>query len=390
MDERVVQFRVGVMVLATLIITVILVVMFGQGSSRALRALVPSTRPYTIFLRFPEAPGVNENTPIRKSGIVIGRVVRVDFADPELQRDVLVEAEIDRDRKVFTDEICVLNRTLVGEPRLEIVSRQRGNGAPRTAEGKQPPQPVAPQSEVPGAVIADPMQTVDEIKGDLRQTAASVRDASDEIRKFVKSINEAMGGDEAVPQRRAQFKDLIQDTRDTLRSIRSMADNANALLGGGPDGDSKVRETLRRIPELVDNLNKTMAGLDAAIGSMKETSDSARKNFDNLQRFTGPLGERGSEIAQGLGNVTRNFDALVTDMRTLTNRLNNQEGTLGKLIQDPSLYEQLNRASKNIEELTVRLRPIVEDVRVFTDKISRHPEELGIRGAIQQKAGVKW
>ncbi len=31
MDERVVQFRVGVMVFATIIITAILVVMFGRG-----------------------------------------------------------------------------------------------------------------------------------------------------------------------------------------------------------------------------------------------------------------------------------------------------------------------------------------------------------------------
>jgi hypothetical protein len=32
---------------------------------------------------------------------------------------------------------------------------------------------------------------------------------------------------------------------------------------------------------------------------------------------------------------------------------------------------------------------IVDDVRVFTDKIARHPEQLGVRGAIDRRPGLK-
>lgn len=382
MDERVIQFRVGVMVLATLIITAILVVMFGPGSSRALRGLIPGRRPYSIFIRFPEAPGVNPDTPIRKSGIVIGRVRSVRFADEQFQREVLVTADIEYDRRLFSDEECQLVRTVVGDSRLEIVAARRGAA---------PAQPIPPGGEIAGTVISDPVQVVGKLEGDLRETIRSVGDASDELRKFVKSINEMVGAGGDRTDRRVRIEELLQETRDALKAIRTAADNANAVFGGGPDGDTQLRDTLRRLPAMVDNLNTTLASLGGAIRSMDETVVAARKNLDNLQRFTGPLGDRGEEIADGLATATRNFNALLTDVRTLTARLNAQEGSLGKLLHDPSLYDNLNRAAENLQELSVRLRPIVEDVRVFTDRIARHPDELiTLRGLLQQKPGTKW
>jgi hypothetical protein len=42
-----------------------------------------------------------------------------------------------------------------------------------------------------------------------------------------------------------------------------------------------------------------------------------------------------------------------------------------------------------VNRLTKELRPIVDDVRVFTDKIARHPEQLGVRGALDRRPGLK-
>ena len=67
MDERVVQFRVGVVVLATVIIMGILILLFGEA-----RTLVQGH--YTVNVKLPRAPGIAVDTPVRKSGILIGRV----------------------------------------------------------------------------------------------------------------------------------------------------------------------------------------------------------------------------------------------------------------------------------------------------------------------------
>ena len=59
---------------------------------------------------------------------------------------------------------------------------------------------------------------------------------------------------------------------------------------------------------------------------------------------------------------------------------------------DRQSYQKLNRSAENIEEVTSRLRPIVDDVRIFTDKIARDPGgELGVRGALRrQQGGTKY
>ena len=75
MDERVMQFRVGVFVLFALIVTAIVLVLFGK-----LPNLIPG-RYYTLHVRFDNAGGVSEGTPVRKSGVLIGRVSDVQLTD---------------------------------------------------------------------------------------------------------------------------------------------------------------------------------------------------------------------------------------------------------------------------------------------------------------------
>ena len=70
-------------------------------------------------------------------------------------------------------------------------------------------------------------------------------------------------------------------------------------------------------------------------------------------------------------------------------KLNSGEGTFGQLMRSPDLYQHLNSAANNIEQSTCELKPIIADARVFSDKIARHPELLGVRGAIQKSSGTK-
>src|SRR5208283_2529760 len=113
MNERIMQFRVGVMILATALIALILVLLF-MGSTPLLHGT------YTIYIKFADAPGVTRDTPVRKAGIRIGRVRNVQFADDDT--GVIVTAEIDRDRHLFSNEQCkATSSLLMGDATLEFV-----------------------------------------------------------------------------------------------------------------------------------------------------------------------------------------------------------------------------------------------------------------------------
>jgi phospholipid/cholesterol/gamma-HCH transport system substrate-binding protein len=83
------------------------------------------------------------------------------------------------------------------------------------------------------------------------------------------------------------------------------------------------------------------------------------------------------------------LDETLGQAAQFTRALNESQGTLGKLVRDPKVYDDLSQAAANVNRLTRELRPIVDDVRVFTDKIARHPEQLGVRGALDRRAGLK-
>ena len=122
MDERVMQFRVGVMVCGHAADH-----RHPGGDVRQAAQARPghTTRCRSSSIR---PPGVTDGTPVRKSGILIGPVRKVEFAKDRAGRQdtkVLVTADIDADKKIYEDEICQLQSNLLGDAVLEFVRAPR-------------------------------------------------------------------------------------------------------------------------------------------------------------------------------------------------------------------------------------------------------------------------
>jgi phospholipid/cholesterol/gamma-HCH transport system substrate-binding protein len=60
-----------------------------------------------------------------------------------------------------------------------------------------------------------------------------------------------------------------------------------------------------------------------------------------------------------------------------------------RLAKDPTLYRNLNDSTTSLSVLLRNLEPVVRDLRIFSDKVARHPELLGVQGALRGSAGVK-
>jgi len=57
-------------------------------------------------------------------------------------------------------------------------------------------------------------------------------------------------------------------------------------------------------------------------------------------------------------------------------------------VKDDELYDRLNRTVRNVEQISYRLKPIVNDVRIISDKLARHPGSI-LRDAVRPGAGTK-
>jgi len=119
MDERVMQFRVGVTFLAAFLATGIMLVMFGQLPTL-------TGRNYAIGVRFDDAGGETKDTPVRKSGILIGRVSDVQLTDHDTR--VLVTLAIQSDKTIYQNEDCYISRDLLGNTAILFVPNPRKQG----------------------------------------------------------------------------------------------------------------------------------------------------------------------------------------------------------------------------------------------------------------------
>ncbi len=96
MDERILQIRVGVVVVTAAIIAFLLVFAFAERRSSFFETQK------TIYLKFSHAPGVTAQTPVRKNGIHIGRVTDVQLLD---EGGVVITAKLDDRHKVRRSEV---------------------------------------------------------------------------------------------------------------------------------------------------------------------------------------------------------------------------------------------------------------------------------------------
>jgi len=355
MNDRVMQFRVGVMVLATAIIAGILVVLFGD-----LPSLVQAT--YPLKMSFSDARGISGGTPVRKNGILVGRVNSVVLDE---RGGVSVVADIDSYVPVYKDEVPRISSTILGDSEIQLVP---GRIVP-------PRQRLPPEEVLIGAVARDPMEAFTALEPKLGSALDSLAQASDSVQKLSTNIDRMfMGGDD-------RFERVLRKTEATLDAFNSAMKNIDDVMGD-PASREDIKDTIAALPEVVADLRKTVQGIGTTV-------DTADRNLRNLEGLTRPLGDRGSAMVAQIDRTIGRLDETLQQAAMFTKALNESQGTLGKLVRDPQVYNDLAQAAATVNKLTKELRPIVDDVRVFTDKIARHPEQLGVRGALDRRPGLK-
>jgi phospholipid/cholesterol/gamma-HCH transport system substrate-binding protein len=362
MNDRIMQFRVGVVVLATTIIGAILVTLNGPSTSE----LVPWVGgTYRVTIELPQAPGIGPNTPVRKNGMLIGRVKSID----DLDDHVAVHAAIDSKHKLYPQYQCQVRTSVLGDATIEFVTMPVLPGTPPLADG----------ASVRGTVVGNPLDVLANLQDDLQVAIHSLTRAGDEVAKLAQTINSAVGEDE----KDGRVSSLIGRTELAMDQFSRASQTVEQFFG-----DEETQQALRET-------RITMRDFRQAIAEIRNATASAERNLKNLEGFTEPIGRQGEEVAAALIGSLEGLSQVVEELTVLTGSLNNRDGTLGQLIHNPEIYNNLNRVLINsnhlilrLNDLTMRLRPILDDARVFLDKIAREPGRL-IGGAFNSGPGIK-
>jgi len=189
------------------------------------------------------------------------------------------------------------------------------------------------------------------------------------------------------------LQDVGSTISTTMKNVDSGVADARQLIKNADGGITDTRKAVNNINSRVDTLGPQMdTTMKDASAAMKRFSASAEKldvSLTNIQAFTKELGERGPALVKNLEEASSRMSQVVIDIGAFTKSLSQGEGTIHKLVSDPGLYNALNEAAASTGRGVSRFDRILYDLSIFSDKIARHPELLGVSGAVVPSSGIK-
>jgi phospholipid/cholesterol/gamma-HCH transport system substrate-binding protein len=430
MAERGMRLKLGAFIGVTLAVLAGLVLFFGRAPE-----LFSNKARYDIL--FPEAPGIAPGTPIRKSGVPIGQVDAIDLDEETGQ----VRVKIRVDRKYLprrNEEPTITRGILSGDTAIDFLPKLDERGPVPRGEVWPPGSdipgapPITPRSLLTPAsgVLSHAQQSLDRLVrafeklerlerlspkmeralDEFTGLAQEARGFLPELKKTNQRFQNLLGGDDQRPPGpggpddatvralirdiQATIRKLEPDVTDAVRSARRAFDGANDVLSP---------ENRKQFSELLKNANGVavyIVKISGALTTMLETAERTIKNIDDqvtaagtvvgdIRAVTKPLAVKSESL---VASVTESADQLakaLAEVRLLLHTFGRGDGTIQKLLNDPKVYQNLDDAAGALARVMGRAEKISRDLEVFSDKIARRPELIGVGGAFRPSSGLK-
>ena len=377
MNERVMQFRIGMFVIGAGLVLMMLLVWFGESP-----ALFQEHHFVTVL--YDEAPGVAIGIPVRKSGIRVGEVAKIEFdRRPNKGDGVLVTLALDPTYRINAGVIPRLSRALIGDVAIDLVPGRVPNLA-LLVTSKTPLEAMREDRIIRGEVAPDPTLALE-----------AVTKAFDRADATMSSLDQAAQSVKALSVKAQNLDDFIATWSDTGKKLSSLAQRVDQITA---DNEGELKPTLASFRSAADRFNATF---DAATQKdLKDTAHSLARGsaqFDRLFADVGPVmseiagstkpGEAKTQLGQALARVNRiayDISLLTDSLVDSSGKKLNTNGSLQRLVTRTELYDNLNRAAAGVEELTSATRPVVRSLGDFAERVSRDPSIIS-RGILQPR-----
>lgn len=295
--------------IALMVISGIVLLYFGINYLKGLNVLQGRNVYYAVY---PDVSGINDASPVLFHGMRVGQVIGTDML-PDGTGRIAVAFQINEERLKLTRDA-----------RAEIFSADLFTRAIQLVQGDS---------------------TVLATRGDTLDAGAQL------------SITDNFSQQIDPLKRKAEA--MIANVDSVLTALQGVLNvDAQRELNASFVSLHGTLENVRRTTERLDGLLAAETGtIKGALENLNTVSATLAANSDELHRIFANMDSLAASLADGrLDKLMANVSATSDQLKQAMTRINEGQGTLGKLVKNDSLYANLNSASRELDLLLEDLR----------------------------------
>lgn len=294
------EVRLGLFLAVFFVLVIILMIFVGDVLE------IFKSQGYRIYAVFDSALGLEKNASVKMAGIKIGSVGDISLE----RRRARVTMTIDPDCQIPSGSKATLaSLGILGEKYLEIVPSQENTFY----------QPEAVMDSLPSV--------------SFDQLGSLMMSMGDEIKRAVNSVNQALE------------KDLGPNLKQALANLESLTGELDAV----------VKENRVSLHQTLETSNQTVASINQQVEKVASSLQETISEIDSLVK------ENRSGVRNNLQKLEDTLEGLeetLSSLKTVLEKIDRGEGTAGKLINEPELYDQARETVEGINKITSSVKAV--------------------------------
>ncbi len=349
--------RVGVLVAGALV--VLMIFLFAIGSEQKI-----FSRKNEYRVRLDSVSGLAEGNPVKISGVTVGVVKDINLPFDPKAKDVDIMLMIDRKYagRIRTDSRARLKKLglLAGDSYVDI-----SPGSPRFDE-------LEPDALIPAARQTNVDQLIssgEDLVDNLVQISYSLKNVLARVDRGEGIIGELT----SAPETKQHLTETILTTLNKVNAALEHIESGKGLVGKlvyddayGEQLAGSLQQTAGNLQALIADVQASFKSGNGAIPALLNDPSGKQKVLtliDNLNTTTANLAAISASFKNGQGLVPRlmndkaygdqalaEFTGLVHQLNDTVAKINAGNGTAGKVINDPAIYESINDILIGINE----------------------------------------
>lgn len=264
-----------------------------------------------IYAVYQDVQGLVKSNPVLINGVQVGRIADIDGG--RNMRKIVVTVSLNKEINIPDNSLAVINPNLLGSPSLEI---QLGTSSNYLKKGD------TLLTTLSGGAFDEAMKLINPVLYEVRNAVKSL----DSVLTTITGVFDARA--------KSNIQNMLQNLNVatasfvvTSVSLKKLMDTQNGALA-----------------QSLDNVNKFTANLNSNNGKLDSIIGNTQKFSENLSKMD-------------LKKTLDTLNIAINNFKMGAEKINSKDGSIGLLLNDKTLYN-------NLEATTKKINILLDDIRV--------------------------